>query len=245
MHEWYYSQGGQQLGPISWDQLVALAASGQLGASDLVWKHPMPAWVAAASVAGLMGGPAYGGPAFGGSAYGGSSSAGGMATPYGTPPAPSYAAAYDPGNPYAAPQAVSSGSGSSWITQWTVVSILLMVEGGLECAMSLLFPLVGLAPQDNADAPPAAFFFGYGAVVFLIGLVKIMGGFFGFRFRLRPLGFAALGSCLLSVCTCYCIPTSLAVGIYGLIVMLNEHVAAAFALGSQGLSRQEIVGRFR
>src|SRR4051812_34881498 len=52
--EWYYSQGGQQVGPVTSEQLKGLAASGQITPADLVWKDGMPEWTPAARVKGLF-----------------------------------------------------------------------------------------------------------------------------------------------------------------------------------------------
>src|SRR3954471_18026306 len=37
--EWYYQKNNQEFGPITFDQLKELAATGQLLASDLVWRQ--------------------------------------------------------------------------------------------------------------------------------------------------------------------------------------------------------------
>ncbi len=52
--EWHYSRDGEQHGPISQDELKALAASGQLQPGDLVWKDGMTDWVPASKVKGLF-----------------------------------------------------------------------------------------------------------------------------------------------------------------------------------------------
>jgi hypothetical protein len=41
---WFYSKNGQQLGPISDEEIVNLSKSGGLTATDLVWKEGMPDW---------------------------------------------------------------------------------------------------------------------------------------------------------------------------------------------------------
>jgi hypothetical protein len=75
MTEWYYARGGQQSGPVTFEQLGALARSGGLDAfQDLVWTSSMKDWTPAGQIPGLFK----------------------PVTP-GTPPA-------DPSNPYAAPQ---------------------------------------------------------------------------------------------------------------------------------------------
>jgi len=52
--EWYYSHDGERHGPISSDQLRALAAAGKLTSEDLVWKDGMENWTAAGKVQGLI-----------------------------------------------------------------------------------------------------------------------------------------------------------------------------------------------
>lgn len=51
--DWYVIAGGQQVGPISAQQMRDMAASGQLQPTDTVWKEGMPNWVPAKSVKGL------------------------------------------------------------------------------------------------------------------------------------------------------------------------------------------------
>jgi hypothetical protein len=52
--EWFYSRDGKNnSGPVTVDQLQALAGSGQLLPSDLVWKEGMPGWQPAGQLKGL------------------------------------------------------------------------------------------------------------------------------------------------------------------------------------------------
>ncbi len=51
---WYYGDGEQRHGPVSMDELKALARSGQLARSDLVWNRGMTEWTPAAEVGGLF-----------------------------------------------------------------------------------------------------------------------------------------------------------------------------------------------
>jgi hypothetical protein len=41
---WYYSKNGQQLGPISEQELSSKSSSGEISARDLVWKEGMSDW---------------------------------------------------------------------------------------------------------------------------------------------------------------------------------------------------------
>lgn len=75
MTEWYYARGGQQNGPVSFEQLEEIARNGGLDPlKDLVWNQGMKDWIPAGQMPGIFGQSA--GPE--------------------RPPA-------DPANPYAAP----------------------------------------------------------------------------------------------------------------------------------------------
>jgi hypothetical protein len=52
--QWYYTDQGQRLGPVSPEQLKQLATSGRLRPSDMVWKQGMAQWVAANQIKGLF-----------------------------------------------------------------------------------------------------------------------------------------------------------------------------------------------
>jgi uncharacterized RDD family membrane protein YckC len=57
--QWYVARNGQQTGPYSTEQLRRMAAGGELGAADLIWKQGLEAWVPLSKVKGLL--PAGGG----------------------------------------------------------------------------------------------------------------------------------------------------------------------------------------
>jgi hypothetical protein len=52
--EWYYTNQGQQKGPVSTADLKQLAASNQLQPTDLVWREGLAGWVPARSAKGLF-----------------------------------------------------------------------------------------------------------------------------------------------------------------------------------------------
>ncbi len=55
MSEWYYSHGGQQNGPVSFEKLTELARSGGLDpVKDLVWNSSMKDWTPSGKVDGLF-----------------------------------------------------------------------------------------------------------------------------------------------------------------------------------------------
>lgn len=55
--EWHYTVDGNQQGPVSASELKRLAASGNLGPTDLIWKEGMAEWKPASSVRGLFSSP--------------------------------------------------------------------------------------------------------------------------------------------------------------------------------------------
>ena len=54
--EWYYSIGGDRVGPVAAQELKKLVEAGTLKAADLVWKDGMADWVEARTIKGLFGG---------------------------------------------------------------------------------------------------------------------------------------------------------------------------------------------
>jgi hypothetical protein len=58
---WFYSKlqepGGPQYGPISWEQLAALAQTGAVAPGDPVWHSTLPGWLPAAQIVGLFPAP--------------------------------------------------------------------------------------------------------------------------------------------------------------------------------------------
>jgi hypothetical protein len=52
--EWFYTNNGQQMGPVTVDVLRDMAAGGGLQPSDLVWTDGMSAWVPATAARGLF-----------------------------------------------------------------------------------------------------------------------------------------------------------------------------------------------
>src|SRR5688572_28217881 len=52
--EWYYTEKGQQRGPVTTAELRRMAAASRLSPTDLVWKEGLPKWVPAGTTAGLF-----------------------------------------------------------------------------------------------------------------------------------------------------------------------------------------------
>ncbi|HET6246058.1 MAG TPA: GYF domain-containing protein [Tepidisphaeraceae bacterium] len=79
--EWFYTQMGQQAGPVDKATLQHMLATGQISANENVWKEGMASWMPASSVPELFAAPPAAAPAYGNPAY----PAPGQATPVGYP----------------------------------------------------------------------------------------------------------------------------------------------------------------
>lgn len=90
--QWYYSKNGTQLGPVGQGELIAKLASGEVSASDLVWKDGMADWIPASQVAELR------------------SAVATPATPVSA--APPFSSPGSPPSPYAAPSSQVAGGGN-------------------------------------------------------------------------------------------------------------------------------------
>jgi hypothetical protein len=151
------------------------------------------------------------------------------------------------------------------VGQVRIVSILMMVQGSLDLLVGL--GLIGMGifmgifmreammenpqfRQANGPSPDfmanmmAGIYGGLGVVIGIIGALNIFAGYRNWKFKSRTLGIVSLVAGLGPIFTCYCAPTSLALCIYGLIVYLNVPVAAAFRMGEEGYSGDEITMAF-
>lgn len=176
-------------------------------------------------------------------------------------------------NPYAAPATLgpmaggapfATGAGRGLIGHVPAIAILMIVQGGLEIVMGGMLLFLGiflplmmqgeLAQEDGGGAglPPGfvpwmmlGIYGGLGLVTVALAIIRIVAGLRNYRFRSRTLGLIALVGGMATMFTCYCAPTSVALGIYGLITYVNPQVVHAFALGAAGRSKDEIEAAFR
>ena len=153
------------------------------------------------------------------------------------------------------------GQQRGMVAQVPIVGVLMMVLGGMELiaglaavalSVSLSVAFTELQNNPERNGPPqgfvtwvSAFYGGAAALLLVVGTLKALCGFRIFRFQGRLFGIVSLSTGLLTVITCYCFPTSLALAVYGLIVLLNQPVALAFQLGEQGYSADRIQQAFR
>lgn len=138
--------------------------------------------------------------------------------------------------------------------QINTVAILMIVHGAIETLLGILLALMGpmmfglmkmspsgsSAPKEEEIVLMTIIYGVLGVLVMAAGILKIVAGIKNLKYRSRTLGIVALSSAIVSMFTCYCLPTALALAIYGLIVYLNEQSARAFQMGDQGMSPNEI-----
>jgi hypothetical protein len=151
------------------------------------------------------------------------------------------------------------------VGQVRIVSILMLVQGSLDLLVGLgligMGIFMGVAMRDammenpqfqqgNGPSPDfmvnmmSGIYGGLGVVIGIIGALNLFAGYRNWKFKGRALGIVSLVAGLGTIFTCYCAPTSLALCIYGLIVYLNAPVAAAFRMGEEGYSGDEITMAF-
>ncbi len=139
-----------------------------------------------------------------------------------------------------------------------VVAILMIVQGALELlaalglgAMAVLILVMSRQVQNQGGVPngpelwiATLIYGGMAAVALVSGVLHLAAGLRNYRFRGRTLGIVALACGILTVVTCCCLPTAVALGVYGLIVYLNPEASEAFRMGEAGHGPAEIVTTF-
>jgi hypothetical protein len=147
---------------------------------------------------------------------------------------------------------------AAMVNQVKVLAILMIVNGALSAltaiAVAALGPVLILASQNDrsmraddktAMAVFAVIFVASGLLVLVIGVLHLIAGIRCLSFRGRVLAIVALFSNLVVIITLgLCGLLSIALMIYGLIVLFNRDVMAAFAMGQRGHSPQEILAAF-
>lgn len=174
-------------------------------------------------------------------------------------------------NPYQSPEAAAFQPSAAalgalqagMLNQVRVVSILMIVQGSLCVLMGglLLIGSLVLGPVLQADlgrqapggGPKPPFDPAYAPMIVvaiygtmgLAGLIPggllIYAGIRNYGFRGWTLGVTALSLGLASMVTCYCLPTSVALAVYGLIVYMNPSVKRGFELVAEGWSPEQVV----
>jgi hypothetical protein len=139
--------------------------------------------------------------------------------------------------------------------QVKVVGILMLINGILLCLMgtyrTVEWPLqmaMGAGPDGPGGGMPAGpvlyILIGYtalGLVTIGCGGLNIFAGIRVMSFRNRKLGITALFLNIPTLLTCCCSLTSIAMMIYGLIVLFNSDVAQGFAMVSEGATPEDVL----
>ena len=114
--QWYYAHEGERQGPVTLEKLKELASSGQLQASDLVWKESMDQWTPASEVQEVATELAPGAP---------------PPTPVRAAPPPTPAPAAPPPMSARRPRNMAARSATAGIDQWLLWKILTLSGAGL------------------------------------------------------------------------------------------------------------------
>jgi len=177
-------------------------------------------------------------------------------------------------NPYQSPQEplesldASSSAGPfyprepGFVRHVRVVAILMLVQGVAELlagiglgAFAVAMPQIILQTQKDMPQPPdmpqqmfwilTLTYGGMAAAGIVAAVLHLAAGLRNYQFRGRTFGIVALAGGMVSAFTCYCLPTAIGFGIYGLIVYLNSSATEAFRMGDSGRSATEILAAFR
>jgi hypothetical protein len=154
-------------------------------------------------------------------------------------------------------------AGQGMVKHVTVICILMIIQGVLEALMGLglvalggFFPVMMQMEMQEVEPPPdmsaeavswilLVTYGGLGVLTLIAAALHIIAGIRNYSFRNRVLGLVALAGGMVTMFTCYCAPTAVALGVYGLVTYLNPEVTQAFAMAESGRSRDEILGAFR
>jgi len=179
-----------------------------------------------------------------------------------------------PENPYASGEEfkrkpveieLAEGQERGRVGQITVLGALMIVQAVLELLMAVAFVFFAFAmPEEMArqmrndpqfqqqqnmtpEELMRAMTIGcaiLGTALSVLGILTFISGFRTIRHRGRVMAIVVLSLGLVPLFSCYCFPTALALFVYGLIVLLNDPVKEAFALGEQGHTPAEIQTAF-
>ena len=146
-----------------------------------------------------------------------------------------------------------------------VIGILMIVQGVLVMSMAVFIGVYAVfMPQffeemrrdmaaqgaGGAAMPPefGTWFMVVGALIAatigIVAVTTVLSGIKLLKFRGRTFAIVTLCCGMLTFATCYCFPTALALGVYGLIVLLNGPVTVAMGLSEQGYDPREIQRAF-
>ena len=128
------------------------------------------------------------------------------------------------------------------------MAAFMILQGSLEATLGLAFTALALFAStgriplslEGAPAEAMAALVLAGPGLLAVGGLKIAAGIRNHSYRGKLLGIVALASGSLSVLTCACGPTAIALLIYGLRLQAHPRVQRAFRMGEQGFSPEWI-----
>jgi len=179
-----------------------------------------------------------------------------MSNPYQTP-------AFDPkqfqDQPAYAPTAAND---YGWVSQVRIFAILNAVQGILEIPMGLFLSGIGVAMpalqrlQKNNNPGPigeteqsmilfiTVLYVAIGIPLLISGVLRVAAAWQNYRFKGRILSLVSIIVGMATLFSCYCAPTALGLLVYGLILHLNPAVTAAFEMGRQDRTADQILAAF-
>lgn len=138
-----------------------------------------------------------------------------------------------------------AGRGKVWQLEW--LAVVTMVHASLMLLWSAGLGVLGLSMgwsvaqvPAREGAPPSDLMAGVlgGTTLFMMlgqlvpAVLQLASGWFMLRHRYRTLAIFAYLSGVLSISGCYCLPTSILLAVWGLVVLFDRDVTARFAATS-------------
>jgi len=136
------------------------------------------------------------------------------------------------------------------LTLLRVTAVAQIAQGCLDLLAAVMMAFMAFVQgsaeiqEQLADNPVAeimpAFAGVLAAAMFAVGGMRIAAGIMNWQFRGYALSLVAAGGGMISVFTCYCIPTALTVLILTLVALLNGQVREAFDRRARGESARDV-----
>jgi hypothetical protein len=131
----------------------------------------------------------------------------------------------------------------------------MIINGCLVALMGMLYTIMGPAmfammEMDKQNVRQddkivlgvmSGVYLGCGAVLLAIGVMHVISGIMALRYKGRVFAIVTLFTNIITLLTCYCAITGIAVLIFGLIVFFNSEVTETFRLVAKGMSVDDAV----
>ena len=174
---------------------------------------------------------------------------------------------FESSNPYAGPVGAQGynpgplpgGAGGTYVRQLKPLCICMIIQGVLEILVgigyeAMAFAMPAMLNQAGAGGGPGippeqqqfmemmflVMYGGGGLATLIAGVVRIVGGVRGLSMKGYAVGITSHLLGLMSLFSCYCLPTSMALAVWGSIVYFNFEVKQAFKLVADGHEPKEV-----